>query len=487
MIQTIAVVGNDIHAWMAAIRLAISAAATDVTVRVITQGAMDSQKPLCLGYQSFKQFLQAANIDEPQFIKQTDASITLANHLVNWHKPNHAFYHATAEYGVRHFTAFHHLAKCLQVKGLLNPFDDYSLGAAAARQEKFRPPSPETGDITASYEYGYQFRADLCCALLRQRFQKIAQCYIHDGPINSVRTASDGCLESVVLRTGEEVHADLFIDSTGVVCGALPDTPGWLDWSAYIPSGHWRDESTTHDYPQPSVTLQRMPDHIRRTLRSRHQNVSEYYFFSDAVPPDGQGITRRLQPGVRLNAWTRNCIALGPALVSVPFLIASDIETTLHILAQLDRLYPHDPTDAVIAREFNRLTGEFLARLRDSQALILHLAEFPWTVEPALPASGTGTRAAPTMLSPELAWKLELYKTFGKMPAYAHEPVDDADWINLLAGMGHWPQRDDMLLQTRPTAELHQLAQHILRLVTHQVERMPTLKQWLAQCCGDAY
>lgn len=487
MIQTIAVVGNDIHAWMAATRLAISVASADVNVRVITQGSADSQKLLCLGYQSFKQFLHSAGIDEALFIRQTDASITLANHLVDWPEPNHAFYHATAEYGVRHIAAFHHLAKCLQVKGLLSPFDDYSLGAAAARQEKFQPPSPEAGDITASYDYGYQFRADLCCTLLQQRFQKIGPCYVHDGSIDLVRIAADGCIESIVLGTGEEVHADLFIDSTGALCSALTEPPGWQDWSAYIPPCHVLSESTTHEHPRPGVRLQRMPDRIRKTLRSRHHDFAETYMFTENGPPEGWRNVQPLQPGVRANAWNRNCIALGPALVSLPFLVSCDIEATLYILAQLDRLYPHDPADAVIVREFNRLTGEFLARLRDSQALMLSLPGLQQTATPALPAVGTGAPSTPKSTSPELAWKLELYRTFGKMPAYEHEPVDDADWINLLAGMGIWPQRDDMLLQTRSTEELYQLAQHIVRLVAQRVAQMPTLKQWLQQCCGDVY
>src|SRR5690606_4368096 len=115
---------------------------------------------------------------------------------------------------------------------------------------------------------------------------------------------------------------------------------------------------------------------------------------------------------------------------------------------QLDRLYPRDPADIVIATEFNRLTCDYLARLRDSEALVLSLKGWQQAAKKVASASADNTCEKPILMSPELEWKLELFKTFGKMPAYEHEPVDDADWSNLLAGMGIWPQRDDMLLQT---------------------------------------
>lgn len=487
MIRSIAVVGNNIHAWMTATWLAKNLSPNTVNFHICTQHAASPQDGLCLGYQGFRHFLQSINIDETQFIRQTDASITLANHFVNWAGPDHEFFHATAEYGVHHIASFHHLAKRLQALNRLKRYDDYSLGATAARWEKFQPPSSTAGDIMASYDYGYQFRADLCCNLLREHFKQYERCRIYEESISSVRRGADGCIKSIVLCSGAELQSDLFIDCTGILDEAMRPRAEWTDWTDRCPAGYLQSDIAEHEHPVPSVTLQCMPDHIIKTLRSRNRSQREYFIYADSPPPFADKNLQAFKPGARTHAWTGNCIALGPALMTLPFLICSEVEATLQILTHLDRLYPHDPADCVIATEFNRLTGDYLARLRDTQTLVLNLSALQPAAQASKPITKTETRAAPTWLSPELAWKLALYRTFGKLPAYEHEPIDDVDWTNLLAGLGIWPRRDDMMLQTRSPEELLGLAQRIASLVSERAEHMPTLKQWLQQRCDNAY
>jgi tryptophan halogenase len=189
----------------------------------------------------------------------------------------------------------------------------------------------------------------------------------------------------------------------------------------------------------------------------------------------GDAVVSGLMPGRSVQAWTKNCVAIGEAAcvfdpVDGPGLHA--IQTGLvHLLA----LFPQETyiNVQVERTEYNRLMQQIFERIRDFQiahsALCRHHGAYWRAPQAALPTS--------------LARKLALFRARGIVPMYDGETFPLDSWEALLIGQGLTPESCEPLAEATSDAELMRYLKQMLGHIRECVQDMNSHDSYLELFC----
>ncbi len=402
------------------------------------------------GFTDFAELVDTIGLSENELLAYADGNVCLARRYVDWVDDGHEFFHAPAEYGVQHIGDFHHLAARLHRAGRLRRFDDYSLGAFAARLGRFARPGFSADPAARTFEYGYQFSRGLLVELLRKHFLCNANVQVIDSPFQ-IEAGPEG-IENIQLAGASMVIADLFIDT--------------------------REASTSNAWIVQSKRLDRVGLCPYLEFRAAQQSFKRIIHCRSASWSDTFSLAENadVQPADAQVTWQNNIIALNPQCALAPCLTLSGEDWLGRCLLIFDRLYPADFNDPLIKNEFNRLVQELSQQWRDLQSAALLLAhgdsEFYKTLA-NLPRSAA------------LQWKLRVFHETGRVAQFERENIATQDWVHLLLGLGQWPRRTDILISGIPQGELEKVAEKIIQTVQTLTLRMPTVQSWHDQVVDD--
>ena len=185
-----------------------------------------------------RHFIQQLGIDEADFMRATHATYKLGIDFRDFGKIGDSYIHPFGTFGqeLAH-VPFHHYWLQGQASGSAKGIGAYSLGVSAARAGKFQIPGDADLSLASSYGYAYQFDATLFGPYMRN-FAMQHGAMRTEGTITEVtRDGDSGDVKSVMLATGEELAADLFIDCSGFRSLLLGEALGeaWEDWSHWLP------------------------------------------------------------------------------------------------------------------------------------------------------------------------------------------------------------------------------------------------------------
>jgi tryptophan halogenase len=492
-ITRVAIVGGGSAGWMAAAALA-NALRGDCRIELIESDEIGIVGVGEATIPPIKLFNQTLGIDENDFLRFTGGSFKLGIQFVDWTRTGDSYFHPFGPIG-REFDAVSAYQYWLRerMRGDTTPLDDLSMAWAMASRGRFQPPSPDRREIQSAFDYAYHFDAALYGQYLR-KYAEARGVARHEGKVvDVVLRGEDGFIEKLRLDDGREIEADLFIDCSGfrglLIEQALET--GYEDWTRWLPC----DRAVA----VPCAPGGKFVPYTRSTARAagwqwriplQHRIGNGYVYSSAHIPDeeatetllanlDGEPLADprllRFVTGRRKLFWNRNCVALGLAAGFMEPLESTSLHLAQTGITRLLALWPDRDFDPLCAAEFNRITGDEYAWIRDFLILHYHLNqrdELLW-------------RECREMAVPEpLQYKIAQFRAYGRLIATGFELFQNPSWLAVHIGQRNAPRAYDPLVDERPAVEAARLLAETRRAMAEAAEAMPMHAAYVAHYCA---
>jgi tryptophan 7-halogenase len=494
-LRDLLIVGGGTAGWMAAAAMSRVIGKRGCRIRLVESDDIGSVGVGEATIPSLAQFHDVLGIEEPDFVRQTQATFKLGIEFRDWREVGTSFFHPFGRYGFNLDPAlFQSFWLKSRTEGASTPLDDWSLAATAARLGRFGPPGALPDGSPALLSYAYHFDASLYARYLRAYAEARGVERIEARIVQVIRCGTEDRIEAVQLADGRRLDADFFLDCSGfrslLISGALG--VGFEDWSHWLPCdravaiGCERTEALS---PYTRSTAREAGWQWRIPLQHR---VGNGYVYSSAELSDDAALTRLVQTlegpaigeprlltfkaGRRCKAWLGNCVALGLAAGFLEPLESTSIHLIQTGIGRLLSLFPDPDGEPAIAEEYNRLTALEYERIRDF--IILHYS---------------GSRRADTpfwrrvraMGLPEsLTRKQLLFERTGRIAILDEESFLAPSWLAVFAGHEIWPDGYEPVIDVLAPGGAARHFAPMREAVRRSAEVMPAHADYLAQLCG---
>lgn len=479
-IQSIVVVGTDLHAWTVALGLIMELGHKGVSIKVVGQSQDERQGVLSLD-SSAHSFHQRSGLKEASLISTMGGSYRYGIKLSNQssHSSERIFsYSATGEMLNR--VDFHQYLSRLnlsRLKLLAKEADlaQYSLTAQAALEGKFSHPAADSK--LAKIDYNLQLDRLRYLLLLKNTAMNHGVSLIeHD--VVAAKQSDDGAISRLDLTSGDSISTDFVFDCSGFIFDqvlniqheSFADTVRFnrcLSWSA--PCG----EATSllngvKGLQHACLLTQSLPGRMAYTLNYHHQQLTDKQALEMA-----SGLSQDLSPEqfefgelkahMRVQHWVDNAVATGSVAGSSGNFIFSELFHTQTALARWLDLYPNQEINPHLSAQYNNATATEYRRVLDVHGLLLTIVD---NNSIALPAT--------------LEHRIQLFAATGNVAFYEEDVFDRHQWVNLLMACGIWPQRCDVMLSDQSPQTISELLAAVKRDNQALIASMPSLDALLA-------
>jgi len=381
--RNILIVGGGTAGWLSAAYLAKALALPDNPHLTIT--LLESPDIGIIGvgegtFPTIRETLRFLDIDERQFIRESSATFKQGILFTDWlHEPRpgkrHRFFHP--------FEApFYSEETSLVPYWLLQDRDSRPSFAEAVTIQnrvagaKRGPKRPGEPDFDGPLNYAYHIDARNLARLLAERAQELGVVHL-TGEIQHTKLSGDGAIESVALKNGSELTADLYIDCSGfraeligralnspfrsvrdclfinraAACKVLYDNPDAPIESYTLANAH--EGGWTWDIGLAGargIGCVYSSDHI--------DDERSLAILRDYVGPGLDESSVRIlsfDAGYRERQWVRNCVAVGLSAGFLEPLEATGLVLIEAAVGMIAELFPHQGPVEAPARRFNQL------------------------------------------------------------------------------------------------------------------------------------
>ena len=237
-LQRIVIVGGGTAGWMTAAALSkvlqqrfeIHLVESD---EIGTVGVGEATIPMIRLYNNILE------IDEDDFIRQTQATFKLGIEFVNWGALGERYIHGFGVFGQELWTTdFHQYWLKMRLKGQARDIEHYSINRMACKANKFmRADTGMSKSPLSQIVHAFHFDAGLYARFLR-RYAEARGVQRTEGRIAQVmQREGEAHVTGVLLDDGRRVEGDFFIDCSGfrglLIEQALKT--GYEDWSEWLP------------------------------------------------------------------------------------------------------------------------------------------------------------------------------------------------------------------------------------------------------------
>ncbi len=437
-----------------------------------------------------RNFHRIMNIDEQAFMRATQATFKLGIAFDNWGNIGDSYIHSFGEIGQRSWMAeFHEFWLEARSQGFGGSLDDYCLELQAAKAGKFATNLRET-----RLNFAFHLDATRYARFLRE-LSEANGVTRREGRITEVpRDPESGDIRAVRMEDEELVEGDLFIDCTGFRALLIGDAleVAYEDWSHWLAADRAIAVQTDATEPPPPYT--RAIAHPagwqwRIPLQSRVGNGIVYtsHFLSDdeaqhTLLNNLTGKTRteprllRFKTGRRLEAWHRNCVALGLSSGFVEPLESTSIHLVMTNIFRLIRLFPFGEDRESLARRFNDEFRVEMESVRDF--IILHYKQTNRT-------DSDFWNSYRTMDIPDsLAHRMDIFKRNGYVWSDDATLFRIASWVQVMMGQGLEPRGHHNAGKILGTEALRKSLAEIKDSVESTVQELPMHQQFIEHYCA---
>jgi tryptophan 7-halogenase len=496
-IRSVVIAGGGTAGWMTAAALAkVLNQRWHVTLveseDIGTVGVGEATIPIINVYN------QALEIDENEFMRETQATFKLGIEFVNWGALGQSYIHGFGPLGPDiGITKFHHYWLKMRAVGKAAGLEEYSINTAASRANKFMRARRELGSSPlAEIAHAYHFDAGLYAAYLRRYAEKLGVKRV-EGKIASVSTRShDGHVDAILLENGQTIAGDLFIDCTGFRGLLIEQTleTGYDDWSRWLPADR--------AWAVPCASVAPLTPYTRSTAHSAgwqwriplQHRTGNGHVFSSAFMPEQQAADILLKgldgrtladprllkfvTGKRKKIWNKNVVAVGLASGFMEPLESTSIHLIQSTVSRLATFFPHQEISEHDVNEFNRQADFEFERIRDF--IILHYkattrndSEF-WNYCRSMPVPDT------------LKHKMDLFKANGRVFRENAELFSEISWVEVMLGQGVVPRNYHPLVDALPEEKVSDFLENVRSTISRCVEAMPTHAEYVRNECAAA-
>jgi tryptophan 7-halogenase len=492
-LRSIVIVGGGTAGWMAAAALA-KALDTACEIRLVesddigTVGVGEATVP------HLKTFNEALGVNETEFVKAVNGTFKLGIQFVDWGRLGDRYIHGFGNIGHDYgFLPFHQYWLKMFLAGRAEDIGAYSIHTAAAPLGKFMSSASDVpaGSPLSHIAYAYHFDAGRYARFLRA-FAEARGVRRTEGEVVDVALrAEDGFIESILLKSGERIAGDLFVDCSGFR-GLLIEQAlhtGYEDWTHWLPCDRAMAvpcEKVGPPTPYTRSTARAAGWQWRIPLQHRTGNGLVYSsaFSSDDEAAktllgnlDGKPLAEprilKFTTGKRRKFWHRNCVAIGLASGFMEPLESTSIYLIQSGVGRLINLLPDRNFSPVVIDRYNRQATFEFERIRDF--LILHYFATERRDTPFW------RHCARIEIPAQLAENIRLFIDSGRFFRDADELFAITSWVQVLVGQHFVPRGYHPAVDLIPDKELVELVTGVRAVIKNCVEAMPTHEQFIAR------
>ncbi len=486
-VTSVVILGGGTAGWMTAASLALLFGKLGTSITLIessqigTIGVGEATVPAILRY------IESLGLDVYDVLRETRGTIKLGIEFDGWKQEGHCFLHPFGPYGIQVGSVpFHHIWNRLRASGDTSAINDYSLGTQMTRAGRMFLPSASPRHDFEAFNWAIHFDAGRFAQLLR-RFCEARGVQRIDARLTEARLdPASGHIAELVLDNGQIVSGQLFIDCSGFHRLLIERTlkAGYEDW------GHWLRCDRAIALPCAPRDLSTFSLSTRsRALTAgwtwriplQHRVGNGYVYSSDFISDDaalaalrgeleGEALAEpnlvRFRAGHVKRFWVGNCVAVGLASGFIEPLESTSISLIQMGIDKLIHLWPDANMNPQLATEYNRLSVDEVARVRDF--IILHY------YANGRADDGLWRYCREMPLPDSLRHKLELYQARGVLARYQSESFFDPSWVCMYANFGIGTHGWDPLTDLLALTDLRELARHLRNdIAARAIEGVP--------------
>lgn len=433
-------------------------------------------------------FHHLVGIDEREFMRATKATFKLGIAFENWARIGDRYIHSFGQVGKPNWMGeFYNIWLLAKDRGFGGSLDDYCLELKAAEADKFY-----TGK-DSPINYAYHLDASLYAAFLRKHAEERGAIRI-EGMIESVEQDHEtGFLKALVLRSGQRVEGDLFIDCTGFRGLLIEQTlrTGYEDWSHWLPTDSAlavQTRATGSAVPYTRSIAHRAGWQWRIPLQHRIGNglvfCSEYMSPQEAhellaEKIEGERLTEprliHYKTGRRRKVWNKNCIALGLASGFLEPLESTSIHLIQINAIRLVQQFPFAGCNEAIAKHFNDQAQREIEKIRDFIVLHYKLTERD---------DSPFWRAQRDALVPDsLTQRIALFRDSGLVYRGPDDLFLTDSWLQVMLGQRLEPKGYHHMGRLMTDDQVHMVLNGIRTNIAKAVEQLPAHQDFIDQYC----
>ena len=494
-IRNIVIVGGGTAGWMTAAALA-KVCTGPWTIKLVesqdigTIGVGEATIPLINIYN------EALELDENQFMRETQATFKLGIEFVNWGRIGDSYIHGFGPLGPdMGTTRFHQFWLKGRKSGFAAPLERYSVNTVAARSHKFMRkkkdmPNSPMGEIT----HAYHLDAHLYAQFLR-RYAEARGVQRIEGMIQgATQNGETGFIETLVLTDGRAIEGDLFIDCSGFRGLLIEEVlkTGYEDWSHYLPMNR--------AWAVPCSSVEPLLPYTRATARQagwqwriplQHRIGNGHVFCSDFIGEqeaadvlmanlDGKALADprllKFTTGKRKKLWNKNVIANGLASGFLEPMESTSIHLVQATIARLATLFPDKSFAQADVDEFNRQSDFDYEKIRDF--LILHYKATERDDSPFW------QRCRDMEIPASLQQKLDIWKAHGRVFRESTELFSEISWLEVLLGQRVYPRSYNPLVDAMSDDKVREFLDRVEGTIERCVQHMPLHRQYVQDQCA---
>lgn len=491
-VRKVVIVGRDAAAWLSALVMQFSfgrgAADAEIEVELVELPSLLRSQDAYGALPTMQAFHKFLGLDENRLLRASNGLYSLGQRFSNWSGGDSSFLHAYDTLGISlsNVDFFQYWLKA-RAKGMNVPLEDFSLGAAAAKQGRFVIFNDSTRAFSKA-SHGYTLDA---IPYLRALGKAALKEGLRHRPGELAGVEAEGKrIRAVTLLDGTRIEGDLFIDASGSEACLLRriESPGNFEsWRQWLPCDRLMVASAPALQPIPAFSqvsafrhgwIGMFPLANRTVLKAGYasaavadREVMQAMSQLTGLRLNGEAVASVQAPGGRRAHWIGNCVAVGDTAASPDAIDAVDLHLLQTALSYLVALFPVHCRDMPEAAVFNHRMTSHQAGVRDFQAVHFALnrrfGELFW--DPVREQAPPET----------LARKLRLFGARGKVSLNEEETFEEDSWIAALVGHGLLPRSWDPQVERMPEQDLMAHFQRMLKFIAGEVQSMPSLQAHL--------
>ncbi len=493
LLRSIVIVGGGTAGWMSAAALA-KAYGSHIAIRVVesddigTIGVGEATVP------HLKTFNDVLGIDEIDFVKAVQGTFKLGIQFVDWGRLGSSYIHGFGDIGHPYgMLPFHqYWLKAVQ-QGYGGEIGDYSVHTRAATRNKFMTSASDVGPNSplAHIAHAYHFDAGRYAQFLRHYAEARGVVRTEGEIVEVLLRPDDGFVETVRLKSGERIAADLWIDCSGqrgILIGQALKT-GYEDWTHWLPCDRAiavPSAKVGEPTPYTRSTARTAGWQWRIPLQHRTGNGVVYSsaFLSDDEAQvqllanlDGAPLAdpRRIRftTGRRRQQWKKNVVAVGLSSGFMEPLESTSIYLIQTGIGRLVELLPDRRMSPLVRDRYNAQVAFEYERIRDF--LIMHYKATQRTDTPFW------RHCAEMAIPQRLQDCIDLFLDSGRFFRENDEMFAITSWVHVMIGQGFQPSGYHPAVDLLTDQDLRQYVQGIRAVIQNCVEAMPSHAQFIAR------
>ena len=488
-IGRVIIVGGGTAGWMTAAALS-QVLGSHVSLTLVESDAIGTVGVGEATIPPIRAFHELAGVDEAQFMRECCATFKLGIQFHNWSRLNARYFHPFGVYGTqKDLGYFFQYWLRLADLGKVADISEFSLCTLAARKNGFAQQSADPNHPLHNFYSAYHFDASLYARHLKTLSVARGVSHKLGDIVDAEKDPETGFATALLLKSGEKIAGDLFIDCSGVRGALIEKVMGsdYEDWSRWLPMNRAMAVPCERKLPLTPYTMATaLPFGWQWRIPLQHRVGNGIVYSSDFVSDDtvAEALTANLEgpalaslnrirftTGRRKTPWNKNVVAIG---LSSGFMEPLE-STSIHLIqSSIQRLIKHFPDrtfSAVNTDAFNKGAAAEIENVRDF--LILHYCATErndselWNYVRTMP------------IPDSLTHRIELFRERGQLNLAAEELFQTTSWLSVLMGQGIRPrtymptmalQDDDVLVDGYARLERH---------LKNTVERIPDHLEFL--------